>query len=124
MFWPIPPNSIFTTIIAKTPPITGTHHAILGGILRAKIKPVTTALKSNMVIGDFVIIYFLLGQEATEATVTQRALSPKCTIPKIMVGASAMQTSIIIFWVLLLSLIWGETEILYTISPPFSLYLL
>ena len=54
-FCPIPPNSIFTIMIANTLPMAAIHQGIDDGRLRASNSPVTTALKSPIVTGSFMI---------------------------------------------------------------------
>lgn len=107
--------------MANTPPIAGTHHAMLGGIFSARISPVTTALKSKTVIG-FLTISSNTASETTQLRtdeiITKRAFKPKCHTPKARVGTRAIHTSIIIFLVELLSLICGETETLYILFFP------
>ena len=53
-FCPRPPNSIFTTRMANTPPITPIHQGTLTGRFRARRSPVTTAEKSQMVTSFFI----------------------------------------------------------------------
>ena len=48
-FCPSPPKSIFTTKMAKTPPITPIHQGAVEGRFKAKRSPVTTAEKSPTV---------------------------------------------------------------------------
>ena len=48
--FPSPPNSSFTTIIAKKPPITGIHSGIVDGKFIPSNKPVTIALHSKDVL--------------------------------------------------------------------------
>ena len=47
-FLPKPPKSIFTTMMANTPPMTGIYHGARGGRFSPRISPVTTADKSNV----------------------------------------------------------------------------
>ena len=54
---PIPPNTIFTTIIENTPPNIHIHHGSDACTLNASNKPVTTAEKSPMVLFCFDILY-------------------------------------------------------------------
>lgn len=50
-FVPSPPNNCFTTMMANTAPSTPIHHGSVGGRFNASRSPVTTALKSLIVIG-------------------------------------------------------------------------
>ena len=51
----MPPKKHLTTMIANALPITATHIGAVGGILNANNIPVTTALKSYILIGLLVI---------------------------------------------------------------------
>lgn len=52
-FFPNPPKIIFTIIMAKAEPITGTNKGNTGGRFKARSSPVTTADQSSMVWGIF-----------------------------------------------------------------------
>ena len=83
-FCPSPPYSCFTTIIAKIPPRNGIHTGISGGMLRARIIPVTTALPSLTVIGFFISFSYTYSdstQETTVAISTRSACIPNCHTP-------------------------------------------
>ena len=126
-FCPSPPNSCFTTMIAKALPRIGIQIGIWGGMFSASRSPVTTALKS-------VVVFFLCISrsyshskntlDATVASTTRSACTPKFQIPKSVVGRSAIATSCIIRLVVILSLIWGLDDTLYicsiVIPPPIS----
>ncbi len=79
-FCPSPPNSIFTTMIAKTPPITPIHSGALGGRLSARSRPVTTAEKSPIETFFFMHLSYMYSVRTVVATVTSTssiAYSPK-----------------------------------------------
>ena len=78
-FWPRPPYNCFTTIIAKIPPSTGIHSGMPGGMLSARIIPVTRALPSLIVTGFPMSVsytYSLSTQESTVARITSAAFIP------------------------------------------------
>ena len=57
-FFPIPPNSIFTTTIATKQPTIAIQNGNVDGRLKASNIPVTTALQSEMVLGCLVITLY------------------------------------------------------------------
>ena len=78
-FWPRPPKSCFTTIIAKILPSTGIQSGIPAGMFRPIRSPVTTALKSFTVF--FLCIKWSYNHSASAAepvdtTRTARAFNP------------------------------------------------
>ena len=83
-FWPRPPNICFAMMIAKTAPSAGIQSGISGGMFSARIIPVTTAEKSEMVT-----VFFMpfcqrnseITAAATVTTITSSALMPNCTTP-------------------------------------------
>ena len=94
-FWPNPPNNILTTTIAKTEPNTACHTGNVCGKLSAKRSPVTTALRSFIVL--FLPTAFSnKNSDKTHVIIhtatSKRALSPKLKIPKIVVGMRAIMT--------------------------------
>ena len=68
-FCPRPPKVIFTTPIENTAPIRTTHHGVDTGRFIARRRPVTTAERSAMVEGLFIIYLVTAHSVRTQAPV-------------------------------------------------------
>ena len=112
-FCPRPPNSIFTITIAKTPPITASHHGRFTGRFNAKSKPVTTALRSVRLFFLCTILSKIHSEAIQLAMVTKintNALYPKLYIPNKLAGSNAISTYSITLLVESLARTCGEDE--------------
>ena len=119
----MPPNSCFTTIIAKALPIIAIHHGAVGGRLSANISPVTAADKSFTLTGRFASFCHTNSAstaEATETATINAEFKPNRYIPAAVVGSSAISTSRIIVFTESLHLICGAVDIVRFISSPLS----
>ena len=94
-FWPSPPKSIFTTIMANAPPKTACHQGSVCGRFSASRRPVTTALRSPTVL-FLCTIFSKIHSDATQLAIVTRirisALYPKLKIPKSDAGKREMIT--------------------------------
>jgi hypothetical protein len=75
IFAPSPPKTILPIIIAKPEPIIQTQNGMLGGSEKARMMPVTTALKSPSEFG------FFLARLQTASKATQEMTQLARTIP-------------------------------------------
>ena len=76
-FCPKPPNIIFTMTIANTPPITASHQGSVAGRFKARRRPVTTALKSFIVLFLCTILSNAHSLATQDATVTRIRISAR-----------------------------------------------
>ena len=109
-FFPIPPNSIFTTTIATKQPTIAIQNGNVDGRLKASNIPVTTALQSEMVLGCLVITLYKYSKMIQEATQTQINMSARKPNSKVAmaVGISATTTVSIMLEVVTGSFRCGE----------------
>ena len=83
-FWPRPPNICFAMMMAKTAPSAGIQSGISGGMLSARISPVTTAEQSVIVTSFFMPRCQRYSESTAARTVTRITKSewmPNCTTP-------------------------------------------
>jgi hypothetical protein len=96
MFEPNPPKTILPIAMAKTLPITATHHGTAGGSDSARIMPVTTALRSSSEF-DFLQItlqsHSVTMHEIMQTEITSMAWSLKNSAAAAIAGTRAMTTS-------------------------------
>ena len=121
----MPPNSIFTTSMAKTPPTAGIQSGAVEYKLIASTSPVTTADKSPIVTGSFISFSYMNSvrtHEDTLITLINSARQPKYIYPKIIAGDMAIITSSMIFMVVFDDLICGDMDTfnVFIFSPPLS----
>jgi hypothetical protein len=107
-FFPKPPKSCFTRIMATALPNTACHIGIVTGRLNARRTPVIHAEKSFIVFSLLVIFskpHSKSTHDATQTQVTSAARAPKIKIDAMNAGTRAIKTSSIIRFVLALLLI-------------------
>ena len=99
---PMPPKNCLITIIETNAPTTTISRGIFDGRLNAKRMPVTTADKSHIVFGLF-IIFLATNSKRTQlktlTPVTSSVLGPKNQTDAARAGKSAIITSSIIVFV-------------------------
>jgi len=98
----MPPKNCFATIIATASPIITIQIGIVDGKLKAKRIPVTTALKSPMVLSLFITLRAMYSNKTHERTltaVTSSERNPNSTTDIISAGIRAIITSSIMLLV-------------------------
>ena len=96
MFPPRPPKTILARAIAKAPPMTAAQNGIIGGSDRARMMPVTTALRSNREVGwarSLLQIHSAAMHAATQEAITMTACRRKNHTAAIIAGTRPMTTS-------------------------------
>ena len=94
-FCPIPPKNCFATTIAITEPIAAIQSGIETGRLNASISPVTTALRSPIVLWRFITFLAMYSERTLTLTVTAHTSStrrPKSHTDAASAGISAIIT--------------------------------
>ena len=76
-FWPMPPKNCLTTMMATTEPMAAIHSGMDTGRLNARIRPVTTALKSPRVPGLFITLRAMYSDSMAVPTVTPQTASTR-----------------------------------------------
>jgi hypothetical protein len=95
-FCPNPPNACFTKAIAANDPMAGIHNGTVDGNVYESNNPVTTALKSLIVIGFFLknrMTASVNTAERTEIPIIKRTLAPKKYTDATAAGTKAKITS-------------------------------
>src|SRR5690554_1533800 len=110
---PNPPKTCLPMIMAKNAPNIVIHQGSSGGRLKARSRPVTTALPSPTVIRRPIIRWQRASARTAakiETAMTTSAGRPKKKTPTVAAGINAVTTDHMIPGVLFLDRIWGAGE--------------
>lgn len=95
-FWPMPPKSCLTMMMAKKSPMIIHQYGVVTGQTKASRRPVTMADRSPTVQSSFITLRYAHSkntQAAQETAQSIRERMPKNTQAPIRAGSSAMMTS-------------------------------